>query len=136
MKYAYTAIFNLEPGTAETYNVSFPDLPGCNTFGTDLNDAISMAEDALCLWLYGKETDNELIPAATPPSQIAVSGNDFITAISVDTTTYRRYFENKAIKKTLTIPTWLNQRAEDANINFSKLLQQALRNELQITEPR
>jgi post-segregation antitoxin (ccd killing protein) len=54
----------------------------------------------------------------------------------VDTDNYRRYFENKAVKKTLTIPMWLNQRAEDANINFSQLLQKALKTELHITEQR
>jgi len=136
MKYVYTAIFSLEPGTKDTYNVSFPDLPGCNTFGVGLNDAISMAEDALCLWLYSKETDKETIPAAAPPNKIKASGDDFTTAISTDTDTYRRYYENKAVKKTLTIPSWLNQRAEDANINFSQLLQQALKTELHIHDQR
>ena len=134
MKYVYTATFSLEPDTENTYNVNFTDLPGCHTFGVGLDDAIDMAEDVLCLWLYSKEADKEAIPAATPPNKIRVKGDDFATAISVDTDTYRRYYENKAIKKTLSIPSWLNQRAEDANINFSQLLQRAIKNELHITE--
>lgn len=134
MKYVYTAVFSLEEGTTDTYNVSFPDLPGCNTFGEGLNDAIEMAKDALCLWLYSKEQDKETIPTATPPSKIKVAGDDFITAISVDTDTYRRYYENKAVKKTLTIPSWLNEQAEQANINFSQTLQKALKEELHIAQ--
>ena len=134
MKYVYTAIFNLEPGTKETYNVKFPDLPGCNTFGENLSDAINMAEDALCLWLYDAEESGDTVPFASSPHTIEVAGDDFITAISVDTETYRRYYSNKLIKKTLNIPVWLNQRAEEANINFSQTLQRAIKEELQIQE--
>lgn len=134
MKYAYTAVFNPEPGKLNLYNVSFPDLPGCNTFGESLEDAVRMAEDALCLWLYDKEETKSGIPTATKPSKIKVSGDDFITVISVDSDNYRRYYENKAVKKTLTIPARLNQMAEAANINFSQTLQKALKEELHIRE--
>ena len=134
MKYVYTAIFNLEPDTEDTYNVHFPDLPGCSTFGTGVNEAITQAEDVLSLFLYDKEEEKTEIPPATPPHEIKATGKDFTTSISVDTDNYRRYFENKAVKKTLTIPTWLNQRAIDANINFSQVLQQAIKDELHITE--
>lgn len=130
MKYAYTAIFSLEPNTESTYNVYFPDLPGCLTFGSSLEEAITMAKDVLCLWLYDMEQQKADIPLPTPPININVSGGDFITAIAVDTDNYRRYFDNQSVKKTLTLPMWLNQRAEDANINFSQTLQKALKEEL------
>ena len=132
MKYVYTAVFSLEPGTEETYNVTFPDLPGCHTFGENLNDAIEMAHDALCLWLYDAEQDNKDIPTATPPAKVKVEGNDFVTAISVDTDFYRRFYSKKLVKKTLNIPMWLNERAERENINFSRTLQEALEARLQI----
>ena len=135
MKYVYTAVFNPEPGTTETYNVSFPDLPGCRTFGENLEDAIEMAEDALCLWLYSMEEERGVIPPATPPAKMKVSGDDFITAISVDTDDYKRFYENKLVKKTLNIPMWLNERATRANVNFSQLLQKALKDELNIQAP-
>lgn len=134
MKYVYTAVFSQEPGTEGTYNVHFPDLPGCNTFGISLDDAIYMARDALCLWLYTAEERGETVPSATAPSKIKVTGDDFVTAVAIDTDDYRRYFDNKLIKKTLNIPAWLNQRAEDANINFSQTLQKALKEELQIQD--
>lgn len=134
MKYVYAAIFSKEPGTKETYNVRFPDLLGCNAFGESLGEAIHMAEDALCLWLYDKEEDKAPIPRATTPSKVKAIGAEFVSLISVDTDSYRRYFQNKAIKKTLTIPMWLNQKAEDANINFSQTLQKALKSELNIRD--
>jgi predicted RNase H-like HicB family nuclease len=129
MKYVYTAIFNPE---GEAYNVHFPDLPGCHTCGDSLGDAIEMAQDALCLWLYHQEQEGRVIPDATNPQKIKTNGGDFATAISVDTDDYRRFYESKLIKKTLNIPSWLNAKAEAANVNFSQVLQKALKSELNL----
>jgi predicted RNase H-like HicB family nuclease len=129
MKYIYTAIFSPE---GESYNVHFPDLPGCVTCGDSLGEAIDMAQDVLCLWLYHREQDGKTIPAATRSNKIKTDDDDFITAISVNTDDYRRFYENKLVKKTLNIPSWLNAKAEAANINFSKTLQQALKDVLQM----
>ncbi|MDR0326353.1 MAG: type II toxin-antitoxin system HicB family antitoxin [Oscillospiraceae bacterium] len=134
MKYAYTAVLSLEPGTKETYNVSFPDLPGCHTFGESLSDAVDMAQDALCLWLYHHEKEQKAVPAATMPSRVELHGDDFTSVVSVDTEYYRRFHDNKLIKKTLNIPVWLNEQAECANVNFSQLLQKAIKAELHISE--
>ena len=134
MRYVYTAIFSQEPETEETYNVSFPDIPGCNTFGEGLVDAIDMAEDALCLWLYDKEECSAAIPPATVPSKVTAGGGAFVTAISVDTETYRRYHSNKLIKKTLNVPMWLNEMAEKKGINFSQALQQSLKDQLGVQD--
>jgi len=136
MKYTYTAIFTPEPSQESEgktlFGVSFPDLP-CHTCGDDLSHAIYMAQDALCLMLYHMEQDGEAIPKATPPNEIKVVGEEFSSIISVDTDDYKRFYDKKAVKKTLTIPSWLNQKAETANINFSKTLQKALKEELQLT---
>lgn len=132
MRYTYTAVFSLEPGTEETYNVYFPDLSGCNTFGKGLADAVEMAKDALCHCLYGKEIDNKEIPPATHPSEIKLSVGEFTSVIAVDTEVYRRYYENQYVKKTLTVPMWLNQKAIDAEINFSQVLQEALKEKLHV----
>jgi predicted RNase H-like HicB family nuclease len=134
VKYAFTAIFSLEPNTEETYNVHFPDLPGCLTFGVGLSDAIEMAQDALCLWLYHMEQSNEKIPKPTAPTRVKITGEDFATAISVDTEFYYRFHSNKLVKKTLNIPMWLNEQAMEANVNFSALLQDALKTHLHIEE--
>jgi post-segregation antitoxin (ccd killing protein) len=92
-----------------------------------------MAEDFLCLALYAMEEAKTQIPTATGVKEIESEADDIVTLISVDTETYRRYYENKLIKKTLNIPSWLNQKAEAANINFSKTLQKALEEELHLT---
>ena len=130
MKYAYTAIFT--PEESGLISVDFPDFQGCSTTGDDISDAIFMAQDALCLTLYDMEQDKVLIPNATKPQDIKIKNKQFTTMIAVDTEKYRRFYENRAIKKTLTIPMWLNERAESANVNFSATLQKALKEELHI----
>ena len=132
MKYAYTAI--LRPEENGAISVRFPDLPGCYTSGDNIPDAVSMAQDALCLWLYDMEQDKVSIPPAEKPFDINTEGNEFISVVAVDTETYRRFYENKSIKKTLTIPMWLNEQAECANLNFSKTLQKAIKTELHISD--
>jgi len=131
MEYAYTALFSPEDGG---YNVCFPDLPGCYTCGDNMPDAVNMAQDALCLWLYHLEQNEKQIPNASKPRDIKTADSEFTSVIAVDTETYRRFYETKAVKKTLTIPMWLNERAERANINFSGLLQEALKARLHIQD--
>ena len=132
MKYTYTAIFT--PEANGQYSVCFPDLPACYTSGDDMADALYMAQDVLNLTLYDMEQDNKAIPAASRPKDIKVTGEEFTSVIAVDTETYRRFYENKSVKKTLTIPMWLNERAEQANINFSGVLQSALKEILHVQE--
>jgi len=132
MKHAFTAVFSPEESGA--YGVRFPDLPGCYTSGDNLPDAIQMAQDALCLWLYDMEQDKKAIPPASKPKAIRTDGEEFTSIVAVDTETYRRFYENKSVKKTLTLPMWLNEQAERANVNFSQTLQKALKNELNIVQ--
>jgi len=132
MKYAYTAVFTPEENGA--FSVHFPDLPGCYTSGDDMPDAVTMAQDALCLWLYDMEQDKTPLPPATLPGDIKAKSKEFTSVVAVDTETYRRFYENKSVKKTLTVPMWLNEEAERANINFSQTLQAALKQELHMTD--
>ena len=132
MKYAYIAIFT--PEENGQYSVNFPDLAGCYTSGDDLPDAIYMAQDALNLTLFDLENDKKQIPKARKPQDINITGEQFTSVIAVDTDTYRRFYENKSVKKTLTIPMWLNERAEQANVNFSGVLQDALKRILHAQE--
>jgi predicted RNase H-like HicB family nuclease len=131
MKYVYPAIFH--PETEGGFSVFFPDIERGATQGDTVAECIEMAEDFLCLALYRMEEDKIQISAASNMKEIESEPDDIITLISVDTETYRRYYENKLIKKTLNIPSWLNERAEAANINFSKTLQRALKEDLQLT---
>ena len=97
MKYAYTAIFT--PEENGLYSVSFPDLPGCYTSGDNMSDAVYMAQDVLNLTLYDLEHDNKSIPKASKPQDISTSCEQFTSVIAVDTDTYRRFYENKSVKK-------------------------------------
>lgn len=131
MKYVYPAVFH--PETEGGYSVFFPDIKRGATQGDTVAECIEMAEDFLCLALYRMEEEQLPIPAASDMREIESESGDLVTLISVDTETYRRYYENKLIKKTLNIPSWLNERAEAANINFSRTLQRALKEELHLT---
>lgn len=131
-KYLFPAIF--DPGEdGKGYTVTFPDLPGCITEGSDISEALSMAKDALGGFLYGMEEDNEPIPQPTPPDKITPPNGGFVTLIEVRTDYIRDEMENKAVKKTLTIPKWLNDAAESEGLNFSQLLQFAIKERLGIT---
>jgi predicted RNase H-like HicB family nuclease len=131
MKYVYPAVFTPEPEGG--FSVFFPDIKQGATQGDNVAECIDMAEDFLCLALYRMEEEQRDIPLASNIKQIESDTDDIITLISVDTETYRRYYENKLVKKTLNIPSWLNKRAEAANINFSQTLQKALKEELSLT---
>lgn len=124
MKYAYPAIFTPEDNGG--FSVIFPDLEGCFTCGDDLQDALEMAQDALALVLYGYETDNKAIPEPSSRSALTLNDDEFINYIACDTLVYRKMYNNKAVKKTLTIPEWLNEAAISMDINFSQVLQEAL----------
>ena len=130
MKYVYPAIFH--PENEGGFSVFFPDIRRGATQGDTIAECIEMAEDFLCLALYNMEEEKAKIPTASNIKIIKSEPEDIVTLISVDTETYRCYYANKLIKKTLNIPSWLNERAEAANINFSQTLQKALKDELQI----
>ena len=127
--YLYPAIFTYD-NKDKCYIVDFIDLKGCSTFGNTIDEAYLMAQDALGLYL----SDSELLPKPTIPyNHIKLKDNQFISIIEVDLMEYRKKYSNIAVKKTLSIPTWLNTLAEKNDINFSQLLQKALKNELNIT---
>ena len=123
-KYVYPAVFKKEN---ECYLVNFPDIKNCYTDGESIADAIEMASDVLGMMLYGLEEKGEPIPT---PSDIKVVSFDhkdsFVSLVSCDTLEYLKMNDRKAIKKTLTLPSWLNTIAEKNNINFSAVLQAAL----------
>lgn len=132
MKYIYPAVFTKD---GDFYIVKFPDIEGCYTQGETLSEAVEMAEDALCLMLYDYEEEDKKIPEPSDIKKIKVSSNDdFVSLVSCDTLEYRKFYDNKAVKKTLTIPSWLNTMSEKEGINFSSVLQNALKKELHITE--
>ena len=124
MTTVYPAIIHEEEG----YWVEFPDLSGCFTNGSTLEETMEMAKEALGLYLVSLEENGQVIPA---PSNIADISTDEgqTTYISTDMNAYRR--DTRAIKKMLSIPAWLAKEAEARNISLSKVLQEALLSKIQ-----
>jgi len=131
-KYYFPAVFDSGLDSDQGFTVTFPDLPGCVTEGSNLNEAMYMAKDVLQGFLYIMEEDNEEMPYPSNPNHIKLPDNGFISIIEVWTDYVREATENKSIKKTLTLPKWLNDAAEDEGINFSHSLQFAIKEQLGI----
>lgn len=128
-KYVYPAIFTPEDGS---YSVTFPDLEGCYTCGDTLEDAMYMANDVLAFTLYGYEKAGRTVPEPSSCKDLTTSGEEFASLVMCDTLEYQKMNNNKAVKKTLSIPEWLNEAATEANINFSQVLQNALKEQLNL----
>ncbi len=129
MKYAYPAIFTPEDGG---YSIRFPDFESCYTSAETLAEGMEMAADVLCLTLYDMEEAQQQPPKASAVKEVRSEGAEFVTLVACDTVEYRKLYDNRAVKKTLTIPAWLNTLAERSGINFSLTLQTALKHELNI----
>lgn len=108
------------------YTVVVPDLPGCVTEGGTLADAILMAEDAASGWVLDELEDGNAVPAATPIEAVRVTDGEFVNLLVLDMDTYAEKYGNKAVRKNLTIPAWLNTFAEKHQVNFSQVLTDAL----------
>ena len=122
-KLFYPAVFHkAEEGG---FWVSFPDIPECLTQGDDMTEAYEMAVEALELWMEDFEENKEELPKASDPEKIQVE-DGFLVVVEFDMAEYRRRHNSRAVKKTLTIPEWLNEAAGRAGLNFSQVLQEAL----------
>ena len=122
-KYIYPAIFSK---AEEGYIVCFPDLESCYTEGETLEEAMERAEDVLSLVLYEYERRQRMVPEPTPIKQIETKECEIVSLVMGDTLEYRKRCNNKSVKKTLTIPEWLNEEAIAEGVNFSQVLQEAL----------
>lgn len=129
-RYVYPAVLTAEDDN--TYSVYFPDIEGCCTCGDNLADALLMAEDALALMMYEYELKHTEIPVPSKESELKIGAKDIISLVACDTLIYRKRYSKKIIKKTLTIPEWLNEAAIDAGINFSQALQEILLSKLSL----
>ena len=123
-KLFYPAIFHkAEEGG---FWISFPDFPECLTQGDDMKQAYEMAVDALGLVLSSMESNKEPIPVPSEIDSIVVDNNSFLVVVEFDMQSYKKKYNARAVKKTLTIPEWLNEEATANGINFSQVLQEAL----------
>jgi len=122
-KLFYPAIFETEDNG---FSVYFPDLQGCNSCGDTLEEAYQMAAESLGLMISYLRDEKKELPAPSNPTNIKVEGNQVIVIVELDYMEYLKKHESKAVKKTLTIPSWLNEEAISAGVNFSQILQEAL----------
>ena len=130
MKQAYPVILTPD----ETGFTAFiPDF-NINTQGDDLCEAIEMARDAIGLMGIDMEDDKKVLPEPCELESVKREPCDIVTFVDVDFAEYRRKNERRTVKKNCTLPSWLCYEAEQANINFSQVLQEALKRELGITE--
>lgn len=134
MKLVYPACFYPDDEEKELFTVVFPDLKGAVTEGKTLLGAVEMAADCACGWILSSIEDGENIPKPTPSDQVKADEypNGFVNLIILDIDDYAEKHGNKSIRKNCTLPAWLCTRAEMEGINFSKVLQEALIEKLNI----
>lgn len=123
-KLFYPAVFH--PAEEGGFWVSFPDIPECLTQGDNMAQAYEMAVDALGLSITDIVDNKGYLPVPSSPDSIKIDDNGFLVIIQFDLAAYRKRTSSKVVKKTLTIPEWLNEEALARGINFSQVLQEGL----------
>jgi predicted RNase H-like HicB family nuclease len=131
-RYVYPAVLTYEDGYEIA--VTFPDLPGCATSGETDTEALMMAKEALGLHLWGMENDGDELPAPSPIRDIELDAGEIVALVEVYMPSVRLSQENRSVNRTVTLPAWLNAQAMERGVNFSQVLQDALRAE--INRPR
>lgn len=132
MKLTYPAVFYPCEDKPGGYTVEVPDLPGCVTEGDSLAEAILMAEDAASGWVLDELEDGNPAPEASAPQAIVPEADGMVSMIVLDMDAYAEKYGKNAVRKSLTIPAWLNTIAEKNAVNFSQVLQDALKEKLHL----
>lgn len=128
-RYIFPAVLTYEEGYEIA--VTFPDLPGCATSGSTEEEALAMGREALGLHLWGMETDGDDIPVPSGLRDVETEENEIVCMIDVYMPAVRLAQENKSVNRTVTLPAWLNAKAMECGINFSQVLQNALKDAIQ-----
>lgn len=122
----YPAVFHKAEPDEVGFWVEFPDLPGCFTQGDTFEEAFSYAQEALGLYLDDEANAQSFSSPSTVEHIQHEFPNDTVMLVGYDSIAYAKKYKNKAVKKTLSIPEWLNEEATKKGINFSQVLQEAL----------
>lgn len=129
MRYIYFADF--VKNERSQFEVTFPDLaPNVATYGNNLAEALHMANDALSGYLVVMEDDGDRLPPASDAETLLPAAQGLLVPIEVDTRITRERDANQSVKKTLTIPAYLNDLGMEQKINFSLTLTEALKERL------
>lgn len=119
-EYVYPALFHLNEADG-SYTITYPDFPGCISEGKSLENALYMAQDALRVWIGYLLDQGDALPAATPAPQIETDPGEFVNLVRAEIR------DNKAVRRTVSIPKWMDDRVSDSGISLSRVLQDALR---------
>ncbi len=122
-KYYYPAVFQKED---DGFSVWMPDVPGCISQGDTLEESVENIKDAFGLFVEEEKANGTSIPMASLPGDVKIDEGQFVALVEFDWTEYLRKNDTRTVKKTLTIPAWLNALAEEQHINFSSVLKSAL----------
>lgn len=126
MKLIYPAVFYPFTDGSGGYVVEFPDLPGCITEGRNLEKALENATDAASGWILDELEEGNRLPEASSYESVQKRDSGQVNMILLDMDSYAERYGQKAVRKNVTIPAWLNAYAEKQKINFSQVLQDAL----------
>ena len=121
--YVYPALFHHNDNDG-SYTVTFPDLPGCITEGKSLDEALYMAQSAMSLWLEYSIDHKEDIPAPSDLSAVPIESGDFVNLIRSEIR------DGRAVKRTVSLPKWMDERASEMGLSLSRVLQDALKNRI------
>ena len=129
MKRTYPIV--LSPQQDGAYLVTIPDLPTCVTSGSSIEEAYTLAQDALSACLLTLEDENIPLPMATAIQDVQVKQEELVLLLPVDTLSYRMATNTRAVRKNVSIPAWMSMMVERRNINCSQVLQDSLRKMLE-----
>ncbi len=126
--YTYPAFFSYDD---DGISIEFPDLPGCLPCGHTSEEAFKRAKEAMGLHLFGLEQEGKPVPAPTPVQDLHPEHGAVVAMVEVYMPSIRMAAVNSSVTRTVTLPAWMNAAAKERNINFSQVLQDALRQQLQ-----
>lgn len=124
-EYVYPALFH--PNSDGSFTILFPDLPGCISEGKSLANAVYMAQDALTQWIDYLTDKKKSIPSPSDSRELQTEGDEFITLIRAELK------EGRAVKRTVSLPQWLDEQASTAGLSLSRILQDALKERLNVS---
>ena len=130
MKIAYPVIMT----KGERYLIA--SVPDCNidTQGKDIIDAIEMARDAISIWCVAEQGAGRELPKPSDITSIICEEGELVTLVDSDIEAYKKKLNDRTVRKNLTLPSWLNEEAEKAGVNFSQILQTSLKEHLGIAQ--
>lgn len=132
-RYSFIAVFDY---AEDGVSIQFPDLPGCLPYAETEEEALKNAKEALGLHLWGMEQDGEAIPEPTPVYKIRVEQNQVAVLVDVFMPPVRERINSRFVKKTLSLPAWLANQADQDGVNCSRIFQNALMDYLGVTPPQ